>query len=88
MENNSIYKGQNVPAPTGGFFIPIFCNIPEESFILSSSGNSAQTGDKRQVRTTRTRKTGSGNLNHTIRTWFCQQKRVSLSKIQVLYIIL
>ncbi len=37
----------------------------------------AQIGDKRQVRTTRTRKTGSGNLNHTIGTWFCQQQRVS-----------
>jgi hypothetical protein len=43
MENNSIYKGQNVPAPTGGYFIPIFCNIPEESFILSSSCNSVPT---------------------------------------------
>ncbi len=60
------------------------------SYITEYSGHNrqdvadstAQTGDKRQVRTTRFRKTGSGNLNHTIGTWFCQRQRVSLCKIK------
>jgi hypothetical protein len=34
-------EGQNVPAPTGGFFYSQICNFPKESFILSSPCNSA-----------------------------------------------
>ena len=52
-----------------------------------SADRTAQTGEKRQVRTTRARKTGSGKLNHTIGTFLCRQKRVSLCKIQILYSI-
>jgi hypothetical protein len=33
-------EGQNVPAPTGGFFYSQICNFPKESFILSSPCNS------------------------------------------------
>ena len=52
-----------------------------------SADTTAQTGENRQVRTTRARKTGSGKLNHTIGRFLCRQKRVSLCKIQILYSI-
>jgi hypothetical protein len=41
MLNTSMDEGQNVPAPTGGFFYSQICNFPKGSFILSSPCNSA-----------------------------------------------
>jgi hypothetical protein len=43
MLNTSMEEGQNVPAPTGGFFYSQICNFPKDSFILSSPCNSVES---------------------------------------------
>jgi hypothetical protein len=47
----------------------------------------AHTGENKQVRTTRIRKTGQGKFNHTIGTLLCRKKGFLLVKYKSFYII-